>query len=235
MRIDQQYIFVVLPFICFIAGYFLCNLIIGNKTYVTPQLTGLSVYEAIKQTSPHQINIRIISEKECKDILPGTILHQKPTPGRLIKTHQPILVTTTKSAPDIFAPHVLQQPLATIEKLCHDMHIKSKSYALDYPAPDNTCISQLPEANNIVQDNKMIFYFAKEKSNTYLMPNFTNQSLREIIDFLKEYSTKITVYYQGKKITEPYDPSLTITAQKPIAGSLITFKSPLHIHLETVE
>lgn len=232
MHIDKKYLLIFLPFACFIIGYLLSNFAIGNKTYITPQLTGLSLYEAIKITSPHQINMRILSEKESANIPAGTILSQKPSPGRIIKTHQPILVTTTKAPPDIVAPYLLQQSLESIEKTCHDMHLKHKIYSIEYPAPANSCIAQLPQAKDIIHDKKIIIYCAKDKHNMYLMPDFTNQQLETVLNELKDYTDKIFIFRGNQKLNPPYELNSKIVAQKPLAGSLVSIKPPLTVQLE---
>lgn len=232
MHINKKNLFIFLPFACFIIGYLLSNLIIGSKTYVTPQLTGLSLYEAIKLTSPHQINIRILSEKESANIPAGTILSQKPSAGRIIKAHQSVLVTTTKAPPDIIMPLLLQQPLHIAEKTCHDMHLKCKTYELEYPAPVNSCIAQLPQAKDVIKDKKIIIYCTKEKQDMFLMPDFTNQSLEAVLNELKDYTDKISIFKNSQKISSPCLADTKIIAQKPLAGSLIAINPPLSIQLE---
>jgi len=232
MYINKKQLFIILPFTFFITGYLISNLIVGNKTYITPKLTGLSLYEAIKLTSANQINIRISSEKESANIPAGTILSQKPSPGRVIKAHQPILVTTTKCPPNIIAPNLLQQSQISIAKTCQDMHLKYKSYELEYAAPTNSCIAQLPQAKDIINDKKMIIYCAKEKQNMYLMPDLTNQSLEQVLEFLKNYTEKVSIFRGTQKLTMPYPAQSKIITQKPLAGSLVSIKPPLNIQLE---
>lgn len=163
---------------------------------------------------------------------PGTILTQKPSPGRLIKTHQPIVVTTTKAPADTIAPALLQQSRESIEQTCHDMHLKFKSYELEYPAPVNSCIAQLPQAHDIIYDKKMILYFAKDKPNLYIMPDLTKQPLDQALETLKNYTDKISVFQGSQKIISPYPKTAKIIAQKPLAGSLVSIKPPLNIQLE---
>ncbi|MBI2352889.1 PASTA domain-containing protein [Candidatus Dependentiae bacterium] len=233
MNIDKKYLFILLPFICFAAGYLLSSFIIGNKTYATPKLVGLSLYDAIKLTSPHQMNIRIVSEKENAHIPPNTILTQKPNPGRLIKTHQPILISISKMPADAIAPSFLQQSRSVIEKSCKDLHIKFKSYNFEYPLPAETCIAQLPQADQPIKDKKMILYFAKNKTNLFIMPDLVHQPLENAINFLKTFNTKTSIFQNACKIESPHFPSNgMIIAQKPLAGSLVSFDSPLTIQLE---
>lgn len=232
MSINKKQLLLLLPFICFIIGYTISTLIIGSKTYATPKLIGLSLYEAIKLTSPHQINIRILSEKESAHIPAGIILNQKPSPGRIIKAHQSIFITTTKSPPDIIAPLLLHKPQASIEKICHDMNLKLKTYEIEHASPSYSCITQLPQANKIIHDKKIIAYCAKEKQNMYLMPDFTGQELTDVMNFLKEYTDRISLFHGTQKIAIYSGQKATVISQKPLAGSLISIKSPLNIQLE---
>lgn len=234
MNINNKYTILLLPFICFIAGYLLSALITGNKTYITPRLTGMSIYEAIKTTSPHQINIRILSEKESEHVPAGTIISQKPSAGRAIKTHQPIFVTTTKMPPQTTAPQLLQLQKTDINKICHDLNLKAKTYYLEYQAPSYSCIGQLPESTHIVHDHKIITYLAKDKLNMYLMPDLTKQPLKLSLELLQNYTDKVTVYMGTQKQFEPYPENATIINQKPLAGSLISIQPTPLIQLEII-
>lgn len=234
MFINKKTLYILLPFTCFIIGYVVSNILIGNKNYTTPNLVGLSLYEAIKLTSPHQINIRILSEKENANIPAGIILSQRPSPDRIIKTHQPIFVTITKSLPDIKAPLLLQQSYESVEKICRDMKLKIKSYEFEYAAPYRSCIAQLPLANTIIHDKKMIIYCAKDKQDLYIMPDFVNQSLTDVCDCLKGYTDKISVFKNAQKIIEPYHQEAKIITQKPLAGSLISMSPILNVQLEII-
>lgn len=232
MKIDKKYVYTILPFTCFAFGYLLANLVIGNKTITTPKLTGLSIYEALKTTSPQQLNIRILSEKKSKDIPEGTIINQKPTPGRLIKAHQPIFVTTTTAPPETHAPQCTQQTYKDVERLCQEHSIKAKSYQLEFPAPSESCIAQIPQPYEIVHDKKMVLYFAKNKVNMYLMPDLTNKSLEEVMSFLESHPDTKTSIYQGSQKLEKPDESMRVVAQNPLAGSLISLQPPLKIQLK---
>tara|TARA_B100000674_G_C37889022_1_gene938048 strand:- start:273 stop:977 length:705 start_codon:yes stop_codon:yes gene_type:complete len=232
VNVSTKNLLFILPFICFVLGYSICNILIGNKTYTTPNLIGITTYEALKLTSPHQINIRIVAEKESNHIPAGTILNQKPSAGRLVKTHQPILVTTTKSPPIITAPQLTTQKQNYIETTCKDMHLKCKLYHIEYQAPAQSCIGQLPYAGDTVEDNKMTCYIAQNKVNMYIMPDLTQHSLPEVLNFLNQHSERVSIFYGSKKIKEPYTGFTKVISQKPLAGSIIKLDSKLHIYLE---
>ena len=184
----SKYLAPTIPFICFFLGYALSNLLVGNKTYKTPELIGLSLHQAIEKTSPYQITIQLVAEKECPGAPQGTIISQKPSPGRSIKSHQSILVVTTKLPPAAKAPSVLGKTQDQVEKIQKSEHIKLKTYSLNYPAPKGVCIGQIPQPGQSIIDKKMTLYTTKEKQNKYIMPTLIDKNAAEVVEFLKSHS-----------------------------------------------
>ena len=227
-----KYLVPIIPFICFFLGYALSNLLVGNQTYKTPELIGLSLHQAIEKTSPYQITIQLIAEKECQGAPQGTIISQKPSPGRSIKSHQSILVITTKLPPAAKAPNVLGKSYGEIEKIQKAQHLKFKTYGINYNAPKGVCVGQIPQPSQSVVDKKMILYTAQEKQNKYIMPTLTDKEVVEVVEFLKSHSLTVSVFCQNQKITEPYSNDMTIIAQKPLAGSIINLQDNATIQLE---
>ncbi len=227
-----KYFVPIVPFICFFLGYVLSNLLIGNKTYKTPQLIGLSLHQAIEQTSPYHIAIQLIAEKECPGVPQGTIISQKPSPGRLIKSHQSIFVVTTKLPPSAHAPQFLGKPDNQIENIKKSSHVKFKTYNLDYAAPKGSCIGQIPQPGQSILDKKMILYVAQDKQNRYIMPNLIHKNALDIVEFLKRHSLNVTAFYQNQKLTAPYPDDMIIIAQKPLPGSLINLQDQATVQLE---
>lgn len=234
MQLEKKYILSTIPFIFFFLGYGLCSIIIGNKTYITPNLVGLSLYEAVKQTSAHHVNIRISSEKESFDIPAGTIINQKPCAGRAIKAHQSIFITTTKAPAAIIAPALQQQTSIQVEKTCHDLGLKVKTYPIESSAPSNSCIAQFPQSGQHITDKKITIYTAQERPSIYLMPDLTNQSLQLMFNTLNNQLGKVSVYKGKQKLKPPYQEHLKIISQKPLAGSLVSLDSAIHLQLEVV-
>jgi beta-lactam-binding protein with PASTA domain len=228
----SKYLVPTIPFICFFLGYAVSNLLVGNKTYKTPELIGLSLHQAIEKTSPYQITIQLVAEKESPGTRQGTIISQKPSAGRSIKSHQSILVVATKLPPAAKAPNLIGKSYIEIEKTEKSKHLKFKTCSLNYPAPKGTCIAQIPQPNQSVVDKKMILYTAQEKQNKYIMPALIDKEVIEVVQFLKSHSLAVAVFFQNQKITEPYSNDMTIIAQKPLAGSIINLQENATIQLE---
>jgi len=228
----SKYVLPFIPFACFFLGYLLCNLFFGNATYKTPQLIGLSLHQAIEQTSPYHITIQLVSEKECPGVSQGTIISQKPSPGRLIKSRQSILVVTTKLPPSAQAPQLVGKTEDQIISTTKTNHLKFKTYNLCYPAPKGSCVGQIPQPDQPVLDKKMIIYTAQDKPNKYLMPNLINKNLVEVVEFLKNHALNVTVFCQNQKITAPFLDTMVIVAQKPLPGSMINLQDNATIQLD---
>jgi len=233
MKSFIKYTLPFLPFFFFLIGYILSNLLVGTSTYIAPNLIGLTIYDAVKHTSHQHLNIQLISEKECFGINPGTILAQKPSPGRLIKRHQSILVTTAKLPQTTLASSYTGKTIDSIKKSCKQDNIKIKDYSLVYPFPQGTCIAQIPQPEQPIINKKLILYTAKNQSNMYLMPNYINKNITDAIHSLKQYPMPITIIHNNQIISTPEQKSfMKIVAQKPLAGSLITLNNNLSIQLE---
>lgn len=225
-------VLIAMPFMCFIIGYGISNLIMGNKTHTTPNLIGMTALEAIEQTSSLHVNIQLIAQKECPGVTHGTIVSQKPAPGRLIKSHQSIMVVTAKLPQASIAPDAISKTEEEVNKICNNDHLKLKSYPLSYQLPTGTCIGQIPEKGQSLPDKKLIIYTASNKAQTYLMPNIMNMNLGEVIPFLQKHKIQLTIFYKNQKLYPPYPPELIITAQKPTPGSFVKPQENMTVQLE---
>ena len=204
----------------------------GNKSYPTPNLIGTTLHEAVLQTSPFHINIQLAAEKECPGIAHGTIISQKPAPGRQIKPHQSIVVVICKLPAERQAPDLQGLTEAKAQELCAQQRLKLKSYPIEYPLPTSTCIGQTPQKGTEIPDKKIMMYVAADKSNNYVMPNLINKPLPEVIEFLQKHNAKISIFLQNQKIVSPYPENMMVTSQKPLSGSFLNLKNELLVQLE---
>lgn len=225
-------LFSLCPFICFIIGYSLCNIFIGNTSYTTPNLIGTTLHDAVVQTSPFHINIQVAAEKECPGIAHGTIVSQKPTAGRLIKSHQSIIVITSKLPNITRAPHVVGLTEEQIQKLCEQLHIKTKIYPIEHNLPTGSCIAQTPNHDQPLPDKKLTIYLAHNSQNLYIMPQLVGKTLSEVLGLLQLHATALSIFYKNQKLTAPYPDNMIIAAQKPGVGSFINLQKSLTIQLE---
>lgn len=235
MKKALKYALPLLPFLCFITGYIISNLLVGTNSYHAPHVIGLTIHEALKVTSQNHVSIKLIAEKECHGILPGTIMTQKPAAGRLMKSNQTILVTVSKQPTVHVAPTLISKTKQQIDQIGKNKTLKIKQYPLTYALPEGTCIAQNPQPNTPINDKKMVVYTAKEKQNLYIMPDFLGQELITVAHCLQHHQLKLTAILNHETVVEPYKENLIVIAQKPKAGSFITLSPNLAIQVEVTE
>ncbi len=220
------------PFILFILGYIASYFLMSSALYQTPNLVGLRLSHALSLAAKNHATIKLLHEQEAPGIEQGTIISQKPSAGRLIKQNQTILVTIAKETPPTKAPDLKLQNLKNCIKIAKDFDIQLKKYPLIYCLGKDTCIGQIPEKDTIVADKKMIIYTAQEKSNTCIMPNFIGKNLNIVITKLEQQRINYKVFEDSQIIGSPFSHELTITNQKPKAGSFITLDATFTVQLE---
>lgn len=232
MKIKLTYLLTIVPFICFIAGYCISHFIVGTTAHPAPNIIGLTIHEAVKQTSKNHVTLQLIAEKECSGIAPGTILTQKPAPGRLIKPNQTVLVTISKQTSSVSAPNLLDLSSPKIQETGKQLGIKIKEFMIQSNnTMDNICICQHPSPDTLLTDNKMIAYIAKPSDNVYIMPNFIGKQLNDALASLKHYHCTTIITHKQKELSYPYQQGIII-GQKPRSGTLINFNKKQQIQLE---
>jgi len=230
-----KYALPLLPFICFIAGYTISNLFVGTSSHQAPHIVGLTIHEALTTAAQNHVTIKLVAQKECLGTIPGTILTQKPTAGRLMKPNQTILVTVSKQPAVQVAPNLLSKTTTQIAQISKENNLKIKQHPQPSSLPQGSCMGQTPQPNAPLSDKKMVIYTAQEKQNLYLMPNFIGKELAMVMHALQHHQLHPTIILNHEKIESPYPENVTVIAQKPRAGSFVTLGSNLGIQLEVAK
>ena len=220
------------PFLAFAAGYIFLQFFIADNAVQVPALLGKNLLQATQICSEFKLNLRIIAEKEVADLQPGTIVTQKPLPGKAIKPHQSIFIVITKLPAPVVAPDFIKKNSTQIEAACQEKNIKNKSYAIESAYPKGECFGQIPSAGQPLETKKISSYISAGNSQQYLFPDFTDVSLHEVIDFLKKYDIACDVYHKDEKIAAPYKQNLVVINQKPLAGTFVQPNRTLFVQLQ---
>ncbi len=230
--ISTKHFLWTLPFFCFLATYFIAYWFLTPQHFLTPSLIGKPLQEALHILSDRNLNTRIITQKEDKDLASGTIISQIPEANRSIRAHQSIFLVISKQPKQKVAPNLLQKSKETIEKMALDQEIKVKYHYLPSHYPENSTIGQIPSPNQPIVDNKATLYLSQGSGNKpVLLPSFKKKLINEVVTFLEENKIKFNILH-----TKPIDPNHTcksciVIDQRPLAGSLIDLKKPLTIQL----
>lgn len=222
----------ILPFVAFIGGYFFLQFFIADTVVQVPALLGKNLLQATQICSEYKLNLRIIAEKEEIDVQPGTIVKQKPLPGKSIKPHQSIFIVITKLPAPVVAPDFIKKNKDQIEKLCQEKGIKNKVYSIETAYPQGECFGQIPLAGQALESKKMSSYISAGMTQHYLFPDFIHLPLSEVIDFLKKYNIVCDVYYKDQKITAPFKSNFIVMNQKPLSGTFVQLNNKLYVQIE---
>lgn len=85
-----------LPFICFAGGYYITQSTLCMGQFEAPSIEGKSLMQAATELSNHQLSLRVLRIKQSNNLPHGTIIHQIPSPGQMVKPRQTICVTLSK-------------------------------------------------------------------------------------------------------------------------------------------
>lgn len=234
MKNNSFVLLALIPFILFTFGYIASYLLMNSALYQTPNLVGLRLSHALNLAAKNHATIKLLCEQEVAGVEAGTIISQKPNPGRLIKQNQTILVTIAKENQPTKAPDFTLKNLKDCIKNAQESNIQLKNYSIVYPLSKDICIGQIPEKDTIIPNKKMIIYTAQEKTNTYIMPNFIGKNLNIVINKLEQQQINYKIFENYEVITPPFRGELIITNQKPKAGSFVSLDKTLIIQLEVI-
>lgn len=218
----------VVPFVCFLLGYYLLSHLTAITSLVTPPLIGQHIHDAITILSDHQLNARILAQKEDSDYAPGTILSQSPQPGQKIKPHQSVFLVVAKKLHYPLAPQLIGLTQQEIQNSAKHNSLRVKFFLLESATPRGQCIAQVPAPNQPLLDQTMIVYISSGASTRRIFPDLKNLPVAQVEQFLAEYGIKPQVFYDSQKVNQA---DYRVKEQKPLAGSLIDISKPLMVQL----
>ena len=235
MRI-KNYLWII-PFIFFLFGYLLLGTLLQPKEFEAPAIVGKQLLNAISILSDHKSNIRFLAQREDSDLPQGTILSQKPLPGRKIKANQAIYVVISKKPPKIPCPVLLGKHLDAITHELESKNIRNKSYFLPSNCPKHSCIAQHPCPLIPLKRNNVITYVSDGNKKPVILPNFKGKKALNVMEFLKRYEPQITteiIHSPRCNFDHICDEHCVVSDQRPLAGSIIHLddKKPIAVHLK---
>lgn len=220
----------ILPFIAFLAGYYLISRFAAIHEFACPRLIGLPIQQAVSTLSDHHLNARIMAEKEDQDLTPGTVLSQNPPPNQRVKPHQSIFLVLSKKT-HLATPLVVGKLWKDIQPELTHQNIRVKTYELESKTPPGTCIGQSPSAGTPLEDKKMIIYLSSSSTQNLILPTLTGHPVLSVIEALTAHQIPYTIHHTHITQTPHTCDSCIVIDQKPLAGSSINPNKPPHITL----
>lgn len=229
----------LLPFISFLAGYFIIQHLFGADQQSTPNIIGKSLQESCELLSEQNLNIRILARKEDPDLPPHTIVSQTPQPNDKIKPHQSVYVVITAQAATNHAPALVGKPLASINDELEKLNLKSIVHLVPSPYPTGTCIAQLPRPGELISKNNITIYCAAENKKPIIWPNFKGKSLGAVKELLEtvNITPQIIPHLSFSRTTSQhhldFPDSCAVIDQRPRAGTLLNLDAnkPITVQL----
>ncbi len=231
----KQSFYIFIPFIFFLAGFGLLSFFIHEKSLKTPALLGHSVTYALRQATDQGFTLKILSERESSESVPGTILAQKPIPGALIKPKQAVFISISKAPHQSSIPDFAGLQSEEWQKIAQQNSIFIKPIQLMHQLPSGMVIAQSPEPN-ILYDHQTVQLFVSAGPQTKrIMPDLFGQEHEVVQKFLENYGIKVTIFKESydTKRNQHFLPG-SVIAQKPLAGSWIDLKKPLIVQLVVI-
>jgi beta-lactam-binding protein with PASTA domain len=221
-----------LPFLCFLCGYLIVSFLIPVQSVETPLLIGSSIQDAIVVLSGHQLNVRILAQKEEADIAPGTVLSQIPRPGQKIKQHQPVFLVFARAQQRPQAPELVGNSIDCARDVLKKENIRVKQFDLPSQLATGEVIGQWPRAGMTLDEPVMILYVSiGQQGSLVIFPDLVGQPVLLVKDFLQQQGIVLDISYaSGRDQHMPYGECI-IKTQKPLAGSLIDLSKQQAVRL----
>lgn len=229
----------LLPFISFLAGYFIIQLLFSADQQTTPNIIGKSLQESCELLSEQNLNIRILGRKEDPDLPPHTIVSQTPQPKDKIKPHQSVYVVITAQTAANHAPALVGKPLDSINEEIEKLNLKSIIHLVPSPYPTGTCIAQLPRPGELISKNNISIYCAAENKKPIIWPNFKGKSLGAVKELLETVNITPQIIPQSSFMrvhsqnNPDFSDSCIVIDQRPRAGTLLNLDAnkPITVQL----
>jgi beta-lactam-binding protein with PASTA domain len=222
------------PFICFIAGYSAMHQLFHIPEFATPSVVGKNIHEAFAILSTHNLNARLLEEKEDPYLPSGTVISQTPQAGQQIKPHQSLFVLLSKKPSRINAPHCLHKTDSDIASLLQTNKIRAKVYTLPSIYPKGLCFAQIPLPQEPIEDIMLTLYVSGGNKKPVIWPDFTQLQVSDVTNFLRTHALEATIVHEHPCLPNHTCASCTVTDQRPLAGSLVTLdpQKPCAVQLQ---
>jgi beta-lactam-binding protein with PASTA domain len=224
-KIQQfQSLWWLIPFIAFSGGYFFTRSMFSVKKVAVPRLVGLSLEQGLQRASDAQLSVQIIAEKPDIDLQPGTIISQRPLEHQIAREHQVIYIVIAQRPPIKKTPTVQGHPLDQAIQELSKASIAYQVISLPLQTTSSLVIAQAPAPQEPLVEPLRLY--TSHDQQWYILPDFTNQPLADVLSFLEKHKISAQVTYQ-----ETLAPSYCVDQQRPLAGTLISLNNSPTIQL----
>lgn len=221
----------IIPFISFFLGYFFVKHYYTPVEQDTPAILGMNLAEALTLLSQKKLHLQILSEKIEKEIAPGTILWQTPSPGQKIKSLQTIFCTVAAQAQKK-VPQLVSYSQEAIQDLANEHGLRINYYHVPCQLVlPGICFGQDPVSGSIIPDASITVYIAQEQQKNFIVPVFTRHSLQVLQESIMPSTEREIILHAPDN---HQCSKCTIVAQQPVAGSYISEVKNVELYIDHV-
>lgn len=193
-----------------------------TSEFATPSVVGTPIHEAFAILSAHNLNARLLEEKEDAYLPAGTVISQTPQAGQKIKPYQSLFMLLSKKPSHINAPYCLNKTNDEINKLLQKNSLRAKIYTLPSIYPQGLCFAQIPLPQEPIDTTMLTLYISDGNKKPIIWPNFTQLPVSEVTQFLQTHALEATIIHERPYPLPHTCTTCKVTDQRPLAGSLIT-------------
>lgn len=208
----------ILPFLFFIAGYWIAAQLLQTPIITVPSLTGLSLDKGLQLLSQQRLNARIIAT-QYGAVETTTISDQQPQAGQTAKQSQPILLKIIQPPPLPQTPSIIGLSEEAACKKLDAAGLTLKKIDIMGSYPSQKCCAQWPAAQTATPDDQIIGYFANTTPYR-IMPDLDNAHLIDVIDYCHQERIECITTH-----THTPCPACIIIAQRPLPGTVINLNN----------
>jgi serine/threonine-protein kinase len=222
----------ILPFICFLGGYWLMSVVYKTKTLQTPALVGKTVQEALRITANNALSIRLVKEQEDPELPAGTIISQNPLPNTHIKSHQAIQCVISKKT-EYLTPRLMGKKMEDLQSELDTLGISYKIYPIASSAPEGTCIAQDPSPDTPMSSKVLQVYVAKSTLQQFLFPDLRQKSIEDVKSFLSSAPVIVQVSHAFEQPEGHSCCDCIVSDQRPRPGTIVSLdkEKPIQVQL----
>ncbi|MGH2331016.1 Stk1 family PASTA domain-containing Ser/Thr kinase [Thermoanaerobacter mathranii] len=171
---------------------------------VVPNIVGLSLNQASKILSDHNLNMEI-SEEQYSDKPENTILSQDPSQGSVVKAGSTVYVVISKGRQVVVVPNVINKDYLEAKNILENMGLKANiivqyndQFAKGYVFDQN------PRQGVQVEYKTAIDLYVSKGPQPAIMPNVVNMTLEEATTALENAGLKLgkVIYKETTEVPE---------------------------------
>ena len=171
---------------------------------VVPNVVGLSLNQASKILSDHNLKMEI-SEERYSDKPENTILSQDPPQGSVVKTGTTVYVVISKGTQVVVVPNVINKDYLEAKNILENMGLKAniiEQYNDQFPR--GYVFDQNPRQGVQVEYNTVIDLYVSKGQQPAIMPNVVNMTLEEATTALENAGLKLgkVIYKETTDVPE---------------------------------